>query len=85
MNVVKKYECLNIVQVRKKIMELTNTEVMESNEKEYWRSVCYTIKRGKENNYDTVEYTGGDDQDYELWIGWDSEHKVYLVAVELIQ
>ena len=43
MNVVKKYECLNIVQVRKKIMELTNTEVMESNEKEYWRSVCYTI------------------------------------------
>ena len=52
---MKKYECLNIVQVRKKIMELTKIEVMESSEKEYWRSICYAIKRRKENNFDTIE------------------------------
>ena len=82
---MKKYECLNIVQVRKKIMELTKIEVMESSEKEYWRSICYAIKRRKENNFDTLDYTGGDDRDYEIWIGWDAEYKVYLVGVELIQ
>lgn len=78
-----KYECLNVVQVQKKIMEFTYTEIMDSHEKEYWKNCCHTIKgNGRSNNFDTVEYTGGNNQDYEIWIGWDAEHKMYLVGVE---
>ena len=76
----KQYVCNNVIQVAKKIAELTNTAIDKETIKQY----CYTLKKEKKTS-DTFDYTAFDENEKEhdvtVWLGYDYSTKEWFVSV----
>lgn len=75
------YECNNVAQVKNKINELTNTNSITAD----WKEYCYEAKKSIE--YVSVDYIffndKGEENDCYINIGYDAKWKQYLIYIEI--
>lgn len=75
------YECNNVPQVKNKINELTKTNSVN----EDWKEYCYEAKN--QSGYATIDYMYFDDENenYDCYvnIGYDAKSRQYLIYIEI--
>lgn len=75
------YECNNIPQVKNKINELTKTNSVN----EDWKEYCSEAKN--QSGYATIDYLYFDDknENYDCYvnIGYDAKSRQYLIYIEI--
>lgn len=75
------YECNNVPQVKNKINELTKTNSVNDD----WKEYCYEAKN--QTGYACIDYMyfdeDGKDYDCSVNIGYDAKTRQYLIYIEV--
>lgn len=75
------YECNSVPQVKNKINELTKTNSVNDD----WKEYCYEAKN--QSGYATIDYMYFDDENenYDCYvnIGYDAKSRQYLIYIEI--